>query len=319
MSEPPNTSSSDIVLHHHQPPPFSGQPSTSDPTPSSSLTREYHKGNWTLHETLILITAKKLNDERRSKGPTPIGPTTTEPTKPSSNKTLELRWKWVENYCWNNNCLRSQNQCNDKWDNLLRDYKKIRDYESRSNGQDRPSYWQLEKHQRKDLHLPSNLLFEVFQALHDVVNKKQPQMLPSLALPLTTSLQKTPIANITRSSLPPPPPSLPTIDPSETEGSGSGSDSGSKRRKVRTLGSSIVRAASVLGRTLEACEEKNEKRHRDVVELEERKIRIEEDRTEHNRQGIAELVTAVNNLSNAVHALVSDRHDTRVSDRHDTR
>ncbi|XXG72238.1 hypothetical protein AAC387_Pa07g1382 [Persea americana] len=29
--------------------------------------KEYRKGNWTLNETLVLITAKKMDDERRMK------------------------------------------------------------------------------------------------------------------------------------------------------------------------------------------------------------------------------------------------------------
>ena len=82
-------------------------------------------------------------------------------------------------HCWNHGCLRSQNQCNDKWDNLLRDYKKVRDYESRAtatapataapapgatNIRGLPSYWAMERHERKDRNLPTNLAPEVFDA-----------------------------------------------------------------------------------------------------------------------------------------------------------
>lgn len=88
-------------------------------------------------------------------------------------------------------------------------------------------------------------------------------------------------------------------------------DSDTKRRKVRNVGSGVVRSASVLAKTLLACEEKRDKRHQDVLELEERKLQMEENRTEMNRQGIEGLVSAVNNLSSAIHALVSDRTDSR--------
>ncbi|CAA6671852.1 unnamed protein product [Spirodela intermedia] len=76
--------------------------------------REYRKGNWTLEETMSLIEAKSMDKERRTKRVAGGG-------GPS-----ELRWKWVEDYCWKMGCHRSQNQCNDKWDNLMRDYKKVR-------------------------------------------------------------------------------------------------------------------------------------------------------------------------------------------------
>ncbi|XXG58356.1 hypothetical protein AAC387_Pa04g0682 [Persea americana] len=37
----------------------------------------------------------------------------------------------LEDYRWRNGCMRSQNQCNDKWDNLMRNYKKVRDHEKK--------------------------------------------------------------------------------------------------------------------------------------------------------------------------------------------
>ena len=79
-----------------------------------------------------------------------------------------------------------------------------------------------------------------------------------------------------------------------------------KRRRLNLLGSSVVRSATVLARTLVACEEKRERRHREVLELEERRLRLEEQRTEVRRQGFAGLISAVNSLSTAINALVSD-------------
>lgn len=99
-------------------------------------------------------------------------------------------------------------------------------------------------------------------------------------------------------------------DSSETEGS-ERVDTETKRRKVGKVGSSVVRSASLLAQTLLACEERKEKRHQDVLELEERRLQMAENRNEMNRQGIDGLVTAVNNLSSAIHALVSNRHNTR--------
>ncbi|EHA8590030.1 hypothetical protein COCNU_scaffold014438G000040 [Cocos nucifera] len=98
-----------------------------------------------------------------------------------------------------------------------------------------------------------------------------------------------------------------------TETSGSSESEGlepeAKRRRLRRLGSSVVRSATVLARTLLACEEKREQRHREMVELEERRLRMEEERTEMRRQGFAGLISAVNNLSGAIHALVSDHRN----------
>lgn len=98
---------------------------------------------------------------------------------------------------------------------------------------------------------------------------------------------------------------------SSTEGTDASEreDSDAKRRKVRNLGTSVVRGASVLARALLACEDRRSKRHRDLLDLEERRLRAEEDRTEMNREGLAGLIAAVNNLAGAVHALVSDHRN----------
>lgn len=82
-----------------------------------------------------------------------------------------------------------------------------------------------------------------------------------------------------------------------------------KRRRLRRLGSSVVRSATVLAQTLLACEEKRERRHRELLDLEERRLRLEEQRVEQHHQGFVSLVSAVNNLSGAIHALVSDHRN----------
>lgn len=133
--------------------------------------RDYRKGNWTLSETMVLIEAKRMDDERRMKSSDSEG----------RSKPAELRWKWVEDYCWRKGCLRSQNQCNDKWDNLMRDYKKVRDYGRRiaergvGNEASSSSYWKLEKIERKEENLPSNMLIQVYEALVEVVERRGTQ------------------------------------------------------------------------------------------------------------------------------------------------
>ncbi|KAL1538435.1 hypothetical protein AAHA92_27185 [Salvia divinorum] len=133
--------------------------------------RDYRKGNWNIKETMTLIEAKRMDDERRMKR---LGDTT------ERGKPAELRWKWVEDYCWRSGCFRSQNQCNDKWDNLMRDFKKVREFERRisaergggGGGEQEKSYWRMEKTERKDRNLPSNMLPQIYEALVAVVERK---------------------------------------------------------------------------------------------------------------------------------------------------
>ncbi|CAN6236623.1 unnamed protein product [Urochloa humidicola] len=328
----------------HMTPPSAG-PAPPPPSPASAP-RDYRKGNWTLHETLILITAKRLDDDRRAGAGAGGVHGHGGHGSPTTPRSAEQRWKWVENYCWNHGCLRSQNQCNDKWDNLLRDYKKVRDYESRiaaaagaaPGGGAIPSYWNMERHERKDRNLPTNLAPEVFDALTDVLSRRAARRggaaiagaaPPQLALPPPPPPQAPPSPPkpllVQPRPAPPPPLPLPTavappatsVSAEELTGSSeSGEDEGSeeegdeepepKRRRLNRLGSSVVPSATVLARTLVACEEKRERRHREVLELEERRLRLEEQRTEVRRQGFAGLISAVNSLSGAIHALVAD-------------
>ncbi|EFJ31936.1 hypothetical protein SELMODRAFT_402580 [Selaginella moellendorffii] len=261
----------------------------------SERPREYRKGNWTFHETMILITAKKLDDERRAKGGDKRG------------KCAEYRWKWVENYCWKNGCQRSQNQCNDKWDNLLRDYKKVRDYETKIQpGQQ--SYWQLEKHERKERGLPSSLMIQIYDALHDIVDKR----LPSSSSRLMAASDKA----HTTSYLPLPPQSTASRSSGSSEQLGDPKSPAKKRKSssrdhhqqdVEGLAPAVARSASDLSHTLMQCEEKKDRRHKDLLSVEERKLMLEETKTEISRQGIEGLVGAVNNLANAILTLASER------------
>ncbi|XP_076939578.1 uncharacterized protein LOC143608412 [Bidens hawaiensis] len=249
---------------------------------SASTIREYRKGNWTPEETLILISAKRVDDERRI-------------NSSSSRTGGELRWKWVENYCWSKGCLRSQNQCNDKWDNLLRDYKKVRDYQLRSQS---PDYWAMDRTQRKHFNLPSNMLPNIYQALNEVVQKKHKfQQQPLLPPPPPPPLQ-------------PPPTSEASAESQESQGDDEAErvDSETKRRRVRDdIGSAIIRSTKLLTQTLKHYDDKKEKRHNQLIQLEQQRLHLEESRNEVNRQGISALVTSINKLSDAIHGLISEK------------
>ncbi|XP_018675715.2 trihelix transcription factor ASR3-like [Musa acuminata AAA Group] len=334
MSEAAEHSSALALLHHHhQPPPHPHAQPPASPSAAGGIVRCYRKGNWTLHETLILITAKRLDDERRAGASSSLAhcsPSAAAGGGPVAvPRSAEQRWKWVENYCWRNGCLRSQNQCNDKWDNLLRDYKKVRGYEARAGGGELPSYWAMERHERKERNLPTNLAGEVFEALTDVLSRRAARRAnatpvssrPPPPPPSPPRLPQPPANPPPPPPLPPPPPPPPppaqpsvSVEMSESSESEENEETGAaepeaKRRRLRRLGSSVVRSATVLARTLLACEEKREQRHRELVELEERRLRLEEERTEMRRQGFAGLISAVNNLSGAIHALVADHRN----------
>ncbi|ONK71151.1 uncharacterized protein A4U43_C04F5320 [Asparagus officinalis] len=241
-------------------PPISTQTPPSSSSSPSPLNPDYRKGNGLLQENPNPNHRKRLDDARRSEpnGPTIIAATGRSPSSGEVDRELLLRPR-----------CRSQNQCNDKWDNLLRDFKKVTHHESEP---DKPkSYWEMERVERKEKGLPSNFGVEVFEALRDVVGRRKE-----------------------------------SPDTSETSDSGQAADTAEpdpKRQKVRDTGSSLIEGASMIARTLLSCEEKQEKRHRDLIQLHERRLRLESDRIELNRQGFAGLISAVSSLSSAIHAV----------------
>lgn len=76
------------------------------------------------------------------------------------------------------------------------------------------------------------------------------------------------------------------------------------------MGSAISKSASIIAEAIQASEEREERRHRDLLSLLERRLKIEESKTEVNREGINGLVDAINNLANSILALASDRTQT---------
>ncbi|KAJ9168586.1 hypothetical protein P3X46_020088 [Hevea brasiliensis] len=321
------------------------------------LIRDYRKGNWTVSETMVLIEAKRMDDERRMKRSS---------DSEGRSKPAELRWKWVEDYCWRKGCLRSQNQCNDKWDNLMRDYKKVRDYEKRiaegRDGNEALSYWKLEKNERKEKNVPSNMLLQVYEALVEAVERRGTQKMVTTAAggsgsnpniscvverptvhphPLPPLLQHQ--VSVSIPVLPPPPPaapqaqpplslpysqpSLPAVDSDTSEhsglpakrrrrrggsggGGGESSGGGASGSTPHEVGTAISRSASIIAEAIQACEERKERRHRDLLSLHERRLKIEQSMTELNRQGINGLVDAINNLANSILALASHKNQS---------
>ncbi|WOK99557.1 hypothetical protein Cni_G08269 [Canna indica] len=275
--------------------------------------REYRKGNWTLNETMILIQAKKMDYERRRMKEGDVG----------SSRPQEMRWKWVEDFCWRHGCYRSQNQCNDRWDNLMRDYKKVRAYEmsltnSSAQGGSYPalSYWKLERIDRKERNLPSNLLPEIYEALTEVVQMRDklgatataaparaveeekqqvadPEPVPLIASQLMTSIDSEDSQH--------------SISPERKRKRGGGEGSSSRSNTTMELTSAISKCASIVAEALQTGEQKEELRHKDRISLEERKAKLEESKSQISIQSMDGLATAINKLASSILGLVTDR------------
>ncbi|KAL6893623.1 hypothetical protein ACP4OV_007721 [Aristida adscensionis] len=158
---------------------------------AQAAAREYRRGNWTLPETMVLIEAKgKVHAERlRDQG--------------------VARWEWVEDYCCRRGCQRSKNQCNDRWDNLMRDYKKVRAYElaAGAGAGAAVGYWAMDRAARKERGLPSSLPREIYDAMEEAIEGRMsmgsagagaflvPSPSPSSSL-LRVPMQASPLAQV---------------------------------------------------------------------------------------------------------------------------
>ncbi|XP_064963364.1 trihelix transcription factor ASR3-like [Musa acuminata AAA Group] len=266
--------------------------------------REYRKGNWTLDETMVLIQAKKMDCERREQR-------LKELPRGSSGRPQEMRWKWVEDRCWGRGCYRSQNQCNDRWDNLMRDYNKVRAYETSPSVGGNPdlSYWNLEKNDRKERNLPSNVLPEVYEALTEVVQRKRSGAAsgppgrpmeekrrrgPGAGSPAPLHARPVTTTDSEDSEHP--------ISPQRKRKRGEGSSS-----NTLELSSAIMKCASIMGEALQAGEKQEEVRHKDLISIERRKAKLEESKSVMGMQSMDGLAAAINMLASSILGLVTGR------------
>ncbi|CAN6287309.1 unnamed protein product [Urochloa humidicola] len=340
-----------------------------------TVARDYRRGNWTVPETMLLIEAKRKVHGERHPGDHGLA-----------------RWRWVEDYCWRAGCRRSHNQCNDRWDNLMRDYKKVRAYEAAiaaaAGGGSAPSYWAMGRAERKERGLPSNLLREIYDAMGEVIERRMSTGsggggggvflgAPSTSSLLHVPMQASPLAQVLPRPLPPGPEQetrhhqvghgaahlssessperkrrRPSLDepwagtgsgtPSSTaptttgthgghrqeqehshrEGGGESSDSecsddggGEEEEEAEeedeaeeVLSGAIGRCAAILSEALESREAAEERRHREVMAVEERRGRARQARREAGEQCVAGLAAAVSQLAGSMLALAAAKH-----------
>lgn len=96
-----------------------------------------------------------------------------------------------------------------------------------------------------------------------------------------------------------------------TSGGGVGGGSTSNISNEVLIGSAISKSASIIAEAIQACEEREEKRHRDLMSLQERRLQIEESKAEITRQGINGLVDAINKLANSILALANNSQNNQ--------
>lgn len=164
LQRTPESASAGLVLgdsRHHHTMSVTGEgvnfEQQANPGRASGKGRAYKKGAWTVAEVMVLQAAKR--EDYEGQGQSKAGGTK------EKHRTAQERWLWIEDICWSNAVHRSAQQCQDKWESLVPEFKKVLDYEKNLRvGQ--KSYWQmLPEDRKKTPKLPPNLPNEAFKAM----------------------------------------------------------------------------------------------------------------------------------------------------------
>jgi hypothetical protein len=123
--------------------------------------RVYKKGPWSVPEMLALQSAKREDVVRAGKG-----------APREKHRTAQEKWQSIEDFCWVRLVQRSAQQCQDKWESMSAEFKKVKDFESGSlHGQ--KSYWLMTIDERKSVRVPPNFQKEVYSALWEWYDKNR--------------------------------------------------------------------------------------------------------------------------------------------------
>ncbi|KAH7298379.1 hypothetical protein KP509_25G040300 [Ceratopteris richardii] len=81
------------------------------------------------------------------------------------------KWKNVSDYCRSKGVQRTKEQCKVKWDNMMPDYRKVRDYEEQKEAS-APSYFEMDVWERRMKLLPSNMDAEIYYRIASIQASK---------------------------------------------------------------------------------------------------------------------------------------------------
>lgn len=123
--------------------------------------RIYKKGPWSVSEMLVLQSAKREDVVRAGKGAPGI-----------KHRTAQEKWQSIEDYCWSHFVQRSAQQCQDKWESMSAEFKKVKDFECGILPGQKP-YWHMTIDERKSVRVPPNFQKEVYTALWEWYDKNR--------------------------------------------------------------------------------------------------------------------------------------------------
>jgi hypothetical protein len=157
----------------------------------------------------------------------------------------------VEDYCFAYKVQRAASSCKNKWENLLQEIKKVRDYKRRQPS-GRSAYWDMTKEERRANALPPNVNQDIFNLVISMLGGKASVNPPSVSESVRESPQDNDKA----------------MDEEDAEGEGSKTGVLRKRKwgqGKKELLETLRDNGADLGRQLEESEKGKQARHSEAL------------------------------------------------------
>jgi hypothetical protein len=272
--------------------------------------RMYRKSSWSLEEMLALQVAKREDRERHGSNSNSHH---NHNLKATTVAAAQERWNWIEDYCWALGVQRSAQQCHDKWEGISTAFKKVYNHDKLFSSSSSAaaaaassevhkkssssSYWQMSGEERKKHKLPANFPRELFMAVMEWQTGKSSRSSVDPGELVVDTSTPVPIADLTESD-----------DESDDDISGPNRTMG-KRRKLggpkieATLANILEHNSQTVVEAMMELEERQDKRHREDLELEKRKLAMEKENFSHMMKLSTGYISALNSIGDGLKQL----------------
>lgn len=138
---------------------------TEPPTKKAKVARVRYP-NWEKRETVILVKAYQTQVDEYNTA-----------TSKGRMSMSEQKWERISSLCGIHGVARDAEQCRKRWQDLSKNYKKIKDYEG-AIGEE--PFWFMPSSKRKDKNLPGSFDREVYESIDSFMGSKSAMQLQRL-------------------------------------------------------------------------------------------------------------------------------------------
>eukprot|EP00249_Psilotum_nudum_P016059 c25639_g1_i2 orf=373-1293(+) len=123
-----------------------------------SVEKNSRHPRWTKEETLVLMDAKKMQEEDAR-----------ELVVAGRPFSANEKWEFVQSCCKLRGVDRDAQQCRKRWSNLYGEYKKVKDWQMQHRSE---NYWTLRRDERREAKLPGTFEFDIYAVLDSLISTR---------------------------------------------------------------------------------------------------------------------------------------------------